>query len=217
MAQANINNFVSQFRKTELARPYNFDVTIYPSSSFLSTITGSSLLGKLFLAKIFSDGKTFKTKCEAAELPARMFSVVDQKTYGPLERTPIQNSYGPISLSFLCSDDMSEKKFFDNWMEVISISNPLGSVAGVVDELISDALGIDLGIGTRYDFLYKDDYSSSIELTQYNLSGSASYKVLLMEAWPFAVEAMPLRWSSGSEYHRVNVSFYYKYFISRSV
>lgn len=209
--EANINQFISKFRKTELAKPCNFDVTIYPSDTLISTITESSLAGKLLLNEILKNGRDYKLTCEASELPARSFGLVEHKTYGPMERTPATNVYDPITLTFMCSDDMSEKRFFDLWLEVISISNPVGLVAGTINDILSNV--VDLGFGARFDFQYKDNYTCSIEITQYDQAGKASYKVLLMEAFPFSVNQMPLNWAITNSYHKINVTFFYKYFI----
>lgn len=213
MQEPNISNFLTQFKNTELARPYNFDVTIYPTTSFIDTLVGSSVLGKIFQKRVLDDGHLFKTKCEATELPGRSFSLSEYQTYGPSIKIPIQNTFDSISLTFICSDDMWEKKFFDTWMETISISHPLGSIFGLADQILeSQSIGIDTGFGVRYDFSYKDDYTSTIEITQYDLTGKASYKVNLVDAFPYAVNPMPLNWGAYNQYHKVNVNFSYKYF-----
>lgn len=209
---ANINDFVSSFKDTELARPCNFDVALYPSTTLISTLFSPSITGKALQAALIVKGRDFKFRCESAELPSRTFGIVEQKTYGPIERTPIQNSYDPITLTFICSDDMSEKYFFDLWMEAISISNPLGLGLGIASSLLN-TVGVDIGVGVRFDFQYKDNFTSTINITQYDLSGNPSYEVSLIEAFPYVVNQMPLNWNSNDNYHRVQVGFYYKYFM----
>jgi hypothetical protein len=210
---SNVKNFISNFKKTELARPYNFDVSFYPSESVISTIISPSLAGKALQLELLKNGRDFKMKCEQAELPARTFSTVEQRIYGYTDKFPISTSYEPITLVFICSDDMNEKYFFDLWMEVISMTNPIGIAVSAAADLAENLLGIDTGFGTRFDLQYKDNYSCMIEITQYDLTGKASYKVMLIAAFPRSVNQMPLRWSDTGSYHRVAVTFEYKYFM----
>lgn len=207
---ANISKFISNFKNTELSRPCNFDVLIAPTTSLLSTALSPSLPAKALQVGLITKGNDFKFKIEASELPSRFFGLVEYKTYGPVARTPVNNSYDPITLTFICSDDMNERIFFDLWMEVISTSNPLGALSGAIAETLSNV--IDIGVGVRYDFEYKDNFTSTIIITQYDLSGKPTYKVALIEAFPYAVSQLPLDWGSRDTYHRLRVSFYYTYY-----
>lgn len=227
-----ISNFINSFRNTELSRPCNFDVEIRPSSYFLEalnkfnygaqdisallanknldTALNSSYIGSLMQKKISEKGaEYFKFKCEATALPGRTFSLIEQKTYGPVQRHPVANYYNDIQLSIICSDNMYEKIFFDAWMECMSISSISQLSTGVTGGQLQK---VNLGVGVRFDFAYKEDYSSVIKLTQYDLTGEPVYEMNLIEAFPFAIDSMPLHWRSMDNYHRVNVSFTYKYY-----
>lgn len=167
MASANINNFIDSFKK-ELARPSNFEVFI------------EGMISAPF-------------RCEASELPSRNFATVDQKTYGPVEVFPVQSFYDKIFLNFICSDDMTEKKFFDRWME--DISSVSGSNGGV-----------------RFDFSYKNTYRKNIEIKQFDITGKFSYGVKLMEAFPVSVNALSLRWDAVNTVHKLPVTISYRYY-----
>lgn len=173
---ANISNFISKFPK-EFARPYNFSVVITGINSIVSGVTSESL----------------SFRCEASELPSRTFSLVEQKTYGPVQYFPVQNFYEKVNLTFLCSDDMSEKIFFDSWMD--QISNSTQGVNG----------------GVRFDFNYKNTYSTTVQIIQYDLTGNESFKVNLYEAYPISVHPMKLDWGASNEIHKLNVTFVYRY------
>ncbi len=213
---AKINNFINSFKKTELARPCNFDVVFRPSSTLLNAFIGPSVAGKILQTYLIQNGSSFNFRCEAAELPSRTFSIIEQQTYGPFERHPTISSYDPITLTFIVSDDMSEKIFFDLWMEAISISSPLGVVSGAIGTVL-ETFRVNLNLGARFDLEYRDNYTSTIEINQYDLTGKSSYKVDLIEAFPYTVNQLPLSWRDTDSYHRLSVGFYYKYFTIKNL
>lgn len=131
-------------------------------------------------------------KCEATELPSRTFSLVEQKIYGPVQYFPVQNFYEKVNLAFICSDDMKEKILFDNWMEKISNSKASGS-------------------NVRFDFNYKEQYATTVVITQYDLKGKPSYTTKLFEAFPISVHPLKLDWGATDEIHKLMVTFAYRY------
>ena len=56
--------------------------------------------------------------CESVAFPGQnMMSSADSLRFGPEREFITGVSYGPISASFICSPDMSEKRFFERWQE----------------------------------------------------------------------------------------------------
>jgi hypothetical protein len=125
-------------------------------------------------------------RCEAAQLPSRTFSTADQK-FGsnPLEKHAYHSNYNESELTFIVSDDMSEKIFFDAWMEYI---NPTAS----------------------FDFNYRNDYISTITVTQYDVKDNPTYSVNLVDAFPISVNQLDLDWSNDG-HHKLVVVFAYRY------
>lgn len=174
---ANVSEFISKFNK-DVARPCNFDVIITQPKNNISG----------------ADFEDLRFKCEATELPSRTFSLVEQKTYGPVQYFPVQNFYEKVNLTFICSDDMKEKKLFDNWMEKISDSTATKSLV-------------------RFDFNYKSEYSTNMSIIQYDLKGQVSLKTQLFEAFPISVHPLKLDWGASNEIHKLIVTFAYRYTI----
>jgi hypothetical protein len=171
-----IDQFVSSFAK-DLARPNRFDVTIpvpIPLLPYRATAKNLSL------------------RCETTELPSRSFSTADQK-FGtnPLEKHAYQSNYNEITMTFIVSDDMSEKIFFDAWMEYI---NPTIS----------------------FDFNYKTDYISTFTVNQYNLKNELTYSINIIDAFPITVNQMDLDWSNDG-HHKLTVVFAYRYWQNNSI
>lgn len=171
---ANISKFVSSFQ-FDVSRPCNFDVIIPP------------LPGQIYSAT------ELHLRCEATELPGRTFAMAEQKTYGPVQRFPIQNAYDNIQLTFICDDGMEEKKIFDGWMNYISDAQPF-PVRG------------------NFDFKYKQSYTRTIKINQRTLDGRIAYTVDLIEAFPFAVNPVNLNWGDVDNYNKLSVMFNYRYF-----
>lgn len=196
----NISNFISSFasKNTELARPCNYEVEIIPTDKFM-TGGGSGSTAVTANWKIVVDNfkELSKLRCEQAELPPRAFTLIQQKTYGPLEFYPVQNVYNKSSMTFICSDNMTEKYSFDFWMDFICPSHPKYNEWGIP--------------GVRFDFDYKLNYAMNVVIRQKNLQGKSSYAVVLSEAFPTEIYSMPLSWSQKDDYHRLNVVFCYRY------
>ena len=134
--------------------------------------------------------KVLRLRCENAELPGRTLATAQQKIYGPEESFPYQSTFNDITLSFIVGDDMYEKKFFDSWLEWINPS-------------------------LTYNFQYKVNYAIQMTIDQYDLQNKISYSVTLKDAFPTAINAMDLDWSSDA-YHKLTVSFAYTSWTNKS-
>lgn len=144
--------------------------------------------------------RDFTYLCEVAEIPGRGFINLDLRYYGPSFKLPVQTSYEDMTLTFICRTGSFERQFFDDWMQEI---NPLHT----------------------YDFSYRDEYRSEIDIFQFSdiendqslirpIEGGASespaavYFVTLHNAYPLLVNPQPLTWSDD-QFLRVAVSFTY--------
>jgi hypothetical protein len=171
----NINDFKSSFQK-DLSRPHKFDVNI-PIP--------------LTLIPYIKSAKSLTYRCENANLPGRTFATAEQKTYGPIEKYPYLNTYTDIDMTFIIDDDMTQKIFFDAWLNYI---NPL----------------------YNNNMRYKGDYSTVITVNQYDVTNQISYSVNLYDAYPISINQMDLDWSSDG-YHKLNVTFAYTYWQNNSL
>lgn len=158
---SNLSNFIGSFKTTELARPNRFEVFIPGAPEY------------------------FKFRCETAELPGKTFMTHDQKIYGPTQKFPYQHQYNDINLTFIVSDDMGEKTFFDSWMDSVASTD-------------------------SYDFNYKNTYAKDVYIHQYRLYDKKSLSIRLDQAYPIAINQLDLDWSSDG-HHKLVVTFAYNY------
>ncbi len=165
-----ISDFRSSFT-TDIARPSKFDVFI-PIPISLTRAVGA-------------DSRILSMRCENAALPGRSMQTTLKKIgSAPEEKFPYQTMYGEVNFTFIISDDMSEKIFFDSWMDTI---NPT----------------------TDYNFQYKTNYAVDININQYDVTNQVSYTATLYEAFPIGINDMELDWQS-EELHKMTVTFCYK-------
>ena len=164
---------ISDFRSSfylDVARPSRFDVILPPPL-------------KLMVPYAFVS-RNLMFRCEVSELPGRTFGTLDRKIYGPIEKHPYVTSYNEVTMTFLVSEDMSERVFFDAWMELI---NPRSS----------------------YDFNYKSEYSTRILINQYNSAHIPIYSTMLIDAFPISMNQMDLDWSNENSAHKLTIVFAY--------
>lgn len=162
--------FFSSFNKG-LSIPSDFSVKIIPP---------------LALNGILPSNKDILSfRCESTTLPGRNISTTDLRIYGPTEKFAYQTTYEDITFTFMCSAEMTEKLFFDAWLNYINPYN-------------------------KWNFEYKENYvAPSIQIEQYDRVGSLPYKVELIEAFPIAVNQLDVDWSHSDSYHKLSVTFAY--------
>lgn len=97
--------------------------------------------------------------CEAAEFPGRNFESVDVRYYGPNHKLPHKTVYEDINITFVCRNGSLERQFFDNWQLIINPPN-------------------------TWDFNYRDQYRSIVNLYQYD-----DYSRPLLAEYPMGTTA----------------------------
>jgi len=130
-------------------------------------------------------------RCENANLPSRTFATTEQKTYGPVEKHPYLTTYNDIDLTFIVDDDMQQRVFFDAWLNYI---NPT----------------------YNYNMRYKENYTTTITINQYDVTNKLSYTINLFDAYPISMNQLDLDWN-GDSYHKLTVTFAYTYWKNNSL
>lgn len=210
------NLFLSNIRaKDGLAKPSRFEVVL-PIPPYINSFIGNSIIEKIlnFPNSVFSDvsdaiGSAFgrqgnqdeqsrssnssmsrylALQCEAAELPGRTLQTADVKIYGPTFKVPYNSQYGDTTLTFLCTNDFSERKLFDRWIDAIHPSD-------------TNNLRYPKGTQSRY--------MTNIKIIQYDDFIKQIFAVELIDAFPIGVAPQSLSWSDDT-FHRLSVQFAYQ-------
>lgn len=120
-----------------------------------------------FMAKIFTPTglerspqgtknwtEALSLQCEIAELPGRTLATIDQRHYAFINKIPFFNVYSEITLTFYCTGNMSERIFFEDWMNLA-----IPSMSGLVS------------------YESAADYKRPVQIIQYGLSAGGSKSV----------------------------------------
>ncbi len=167
----------------DLAKPSRFRVKITGS---LREDGSPSTIG-------LDTSRELQLQCEATELPGFTINTSESKIYGPSWHVATIPVFNEISLTFICAQDMWEKKFFDTWMRsIIPISKYQSPEVAPHAE-------------------YRDNYRSTIfieQMTDVNPVLSI-YRCVLEDAFPTSTSPLPVNWGDVDGVHRLQVSFKY--------
>ena len=128
-------------------------------------------------------------RCETAMLPGQSIATVENRTYGPQRKMAYGNIYTDMSFSLLCSTNLREKVFFDDWVNYI--------------------VGVNSSTNNHtYDVKYFIDYARPVNIKQFDPNGKVIYSVNLIQAYPLAVSPLSLNHDS-SDVHKLSVTMTY--------
>ena len=128
--------------------------------------------------------------CDTATLPTKSLATFEKSIYGPVKAMPYRMTFTEASMSFIMTDGMAEKHYFDAWQNMI------------VDQT-SGNLG------------FFDDYICDINIKKFgrtasNFTDTPTYEVTLFQAWPSIVAEVQLSHSGGTEAMKLPVTFQFK-------
>jgi len=103
MSNFNLNNFMTEIRRSSVSRSDRFEVQIVPPAS---------------LQGFAKDSKLVSLYCDITNLPGMSVSTKGLKLYGPAYQRPVSSEFNgeAINMTFYLDRDMNVKAFFDAWM-----------------------------------------------------------------------------------------------------
>jgi len=126
---------------------------------------------------------------ETVEIPGQtIISSPDELRYGPLREVASAMTYGPTSITFICTPGLPERKFFTEWQ----------------DKIINK---------TTWEAQYYQDYAASSRIHIYALDNKekAKYGVTLFEVFPKTVSGQSFSAASNDAYQTLDVEFAFRY------
>ena len=181
----NVSGFTSAIKTLGLANPNKLKVAIaFPKSL---SIGAKPMPGQ-------PDNQTLQElnlMCETVSFSGRGVQTVLDLQYGLRREMPYNAPvYQPITLSFLCSSELKEKKLLDKWNNFIVPNNK----------------------GKGFDVAYYKDYVGTITVTLLDSDGkTGKYAQEYIEAYPKTVNAIELNHSTQNSVARVTADFQYAY------
>lgn len=191
----NVNRMVASMNKSGVAKSSHFEVQVMgPPLGGNSQVRPS----RLYDSSIERD---IVYRAEAAEIPGRTMMTVDHrfKNYGPSNKIPYGTIYGDVTITFLMSEDLREKEYFEIWQDNIM------NTGTFIEEFDRHSGGVP------YNNRYFDDYTGTVVIRQYGEAGQLRSIHTLLEAYPIIVTPMNVSWQ-GDEILKLPVTFAYKHY-----
>ena len=126
---------------------------------------------------------------ETVEIPGQtIISSPDELRYGPPRERATAVSYGPTSITFICTPGMPERRFFTAWQDRIVNKN-------------------------SWEVNYYNDYAypCSIKIYALDTEEKDKYAVELYEVFPKTVSGQAFGAASNDAYQTLDVEFAFRY------
>ena len=128
--------------------------------------------------------------CDTVTLPTKSLATYEKSIYGPVKAMPYRMTFTEASMSFIMTDSMGEKHYFDAWQNMI-VDQKTGNVG------------------------FFNDYICDITISKFGRAANdfgdrPTYEVTLFDAWPSIVSEVQLSHSGGTEAMKLPVTFQFK-------
>jgi hypothetical protein len=196
---------------------------------------GGPQIASKYKLNMFFNGSSVDCYPLSVVLPGRNFSLYEQDLYGPVRKVPYKRGYTQCNVTFLVYQDWRERKFLENWMNLIvynvksgsgsrevldgnlNIAEGSANTASTISEREQDALseasltssGTDsIPSGSYRDYAnYKNGRGVITIQTLSSLNhNSPTSQTVLKEAYPAFISPLTLG-SDGTGYPTFTVGF----------
>ena len=156
------------------AQRHKYSVQILPPTSLKSSVGAGTIE---FLAK-------------SVLMPRKGFATTEHRTYGINRTVPYEQTFEPVLLTMMNTNDWGPRVFWDEWLD--HIQNPSTKNMTYYKE----------SVGTVHIDHYDDEKTEQ--------GGKSNYSVTLYEAWPENISAIALAWEN-KDIQDFEISLRYKY------
>jgi hypothetical protein len=213
MSGFNISQFRSSIGNYGITQNNKFLVFFGSPRSLLGTFgnIAASLLGSAVpgLSPFLRGVQSFSTlgidnlvylRAEKTRLPGTVFSTADINRYGigPTQKMPVNVRFNDVPVTFIADAYGQIYNYFYSWTTQVQEFNPSNSslVSGTASNLVG----------------YKDDYVSDLYIVVYNNAGMPVNTFIMYDAYPIAVNDIPMAWDSQDSLMKITVTFSFKSF-----
>ena len=138
-------------------------------------------------------------KAKQVTIPGKSLGTIEAKRFGPVYKVANDLIIDTVSMTFMCSADYAEHKFFEGW-----IAGIMGAVA--------PGTGMSAGQKARqlYTVSYYYDYVGQVNIIPLDRQGGASANIVMMEAYPTNVGPIEMAWGETGEIANFTVTWSFK-------
>lgn len=122
--------------------------------------------------------------CQAVTLPGTQVATTELPVYGPPIKMPYGLLYQDLSLQFICTNTMAQRKLFEEWRRLV-----IDPTSNYVN--------------------YYDTYIGNVYILKLNQSGNIVHQLYVEEAFPVAILEQELS-TQGNDWLRVTVQLSYR-------
>ena len=178
----NVNDIVSSINTSGVAKASHFDIFIHGAGDAETE-------------------RDMQYRADATELPGRGISTAEHSfnNYGPINKVAYGQTYGDVSISFLLSEDIREKEYFEIWQDQMVNTGAFNTSGNSRENATRNT----------YNVRYFDNYARSVTIRQYSSGGELRAIHTLNEAYPIVINPIAMAWGEDSAL-RMNVTFAYK-------
>lgn len=179
----NAQNIITSLNKTGVAKSSHFEV------QFIRRKNGNSIAERDMIYR-----------AESVELPGRSLATVDHRfdNYSPISRVVTGQTYTDVAVTFLLSEDLREKEYFERWQD-----------SAVQTGAFQDTTNDFSKKYPKNNVQYYDDYIGVVEIRQFGSNGELKSIHKLDNAFPIVLGGVQMSWSDESV-ARLAVSFSYQ-------
>ena len=181
-----LNGFQAEIEKNGFAPANKYDVTIKGPRSGPGIAPPEMLL-----------------RCSDVSMAGRTLNTALINEYGLIKKMVYRNTFTDFSMSFICSKDMSEKKYFNNWM------NKMSPTPG------QDPGKPDLGMGGAFDVGYYDDYIAYVSVFLLDDTLNTGYHIHYHEAYPLSMTEIQLGYATNNSFLKLTVNWAYAFWTDK--
>ena len=138
-------------------------------------------------------------RCSDVSMAGRTLNTALINEYGLIKKMVYRNTFTDFSMSFICSKDMKEKKYFNNWMNKMSPTP-----------------GPDLGtVNGAFDVGYYDDYIAYVSVFLLDDTLNTGYHIHYHEAYPLSMTELQLGYATNNSFLKLTVNWAYAFWTDR--
>jgi len=169
---SNINELINSITQSGLAFSNRYEVMINTPAGFGTT-------NIQFIRNLM-------VRCDSITIPGRSLSTTPYRFYGPARNMPYEPIYaGEMTLSVILSADLRERKFFEDWMDLVcSRSN--------------------------YKFGYYDDYVTNLEIAVMTRADDPAHRFYVEEVYPKAIGDLQVAYDKDNDFLKQDITLAFR-------
>jgi len=185
-----VQNILSTINKSGVAKSSHFEVQVIGPKGPLTNKLDTNYEREMIY------------RADSCELPGRTIQTTDYKfsNYGPMSKLAYGQQYSDSSVSFIMSEDLREKEYFELWQDSMVNTGAFEVGGGQPNRSTS-----------KFNARYFDNYAGTIIIRQYATAGDLRSIHTLKECYPIIINPISMTWGEDNLV-RMSVTFAFRYY-----